>query len=179
MTDIWRLKVDVPDHDLVQRKGRAIRRTLGIPAIHNLRGALAGHAAGKAHKAALFTGLRSSPSLHGAAVHLRNQVWDGHPYDVLLIRRAPRPLDCAIQDGEWKRGGRQLYGDNAESAMKPSRDWLYKVVFGLDDDSSPLLRWHVGQERSGAPKLYQIEVIITPALGEWYELPDAWLKGRL
>jgi len=176
VVDIWRLKVDVPAHDLVQRKGRVVRRKLGIPAVHNLRGALAGHAAGKAHRAALEAGLWKSRHV---PLLFAPRLQSGQSFDVLLIRRAPRPLDCAIQVGAWKRGGRQLYGDNLGSSLKAARDWTAKRIFGLDGDSSPLLRWHVGQERSGAPKLYQIEIIIMPAPGEWYELPDMWLKGRL
>ena len=72
-----------------------------------------------------------------------------------------------------------LYGDNAESSVKATRDWAAKRVFGLDGDSSPLVRWHVGQERSARPKLYQISVLILPAAERWYELPDRWLCGKL
>jgi hypothetical protein len=111
--------------------------------------------------------------------HLRARLLAGERFDVLLGRRAPRPLDCAIQsETPWKDGGRGIYGDNLESAMKPTRDWAARRVFGLDGDSSPLIRWHVGQERSGKPKLYQISVLIVPAVGRWWELPDRWLRGE-
>lgn len=177
MSDSLSLVVEVPAHDLVSRKGRIVRRALGIPALHNLRGALAGSAVVKVHKAALDAGLWASPGRHWVDV-IKRRLLGGYLFDVLLIRRAPRPLDCAIQHGEWKDGGRGIYGDNLGSSLKAARDWTAKRVLGLDGDSSPLVRWHVGQERSGRPKLYQIAVLIVPATGQWYELPDRWLRDE-
>lgn len=184
---VWSLTVDIPASDLVRRKSKIVRRTLGIPALHNL-----GNSGGKAswtrhaalvklHKAALDAGLLGSIRARAGAGVIQAQLLGGQPFDVLLIRRAPRPLDCAIQRGEWKRGGRGIYGDNLGSSLKAGRDWTAKRVFGLDGDSSPLLRWHVGQEKSARPKLYQLSVVIVPA--EDCEccglpsLPARWLEG--
>lgn len=178
MSDSWSLTVDIPASDLVLRKRQYVRRTLGIPALHNLRGPWSQHHVVRVHQRLLDAELLVSDR-RGAADHLRRLLQLGDRFDVMLIRRAPRPLDCAVQEGDWKRGGRLLYGDNASSAMKLTRDWTAKRVFGLDGDSSPLIRWHVGQERSGKPKLYQISVLIVPAVGRWWELPDRWLKREL
>jgi hypothetical protein len=177
--DSWSLTVDIPASDLVRREGKIVRRTLGIPAVHNLRDWTLRNTLTKLHKAQLDAGLLTSPGKRWAADVLKRRLANGEHFDVLLIRRAPRPLDSAIHHGQWKHGGRMIYGDNASSAVKGGRDWTAKRVFGLDGDSSPLLRWHVGQERSGKAKLYQLSVLIAPAAERWYELPDRWLRGQL
>jgi hypothetical protein len=181
--DSWSLTVAVPASDLVRRKGRIVRRALGIPALHNLRGALAGSAVVKAHKAALDAGLLAEPMMRRVGGELKFRLRHGERFDVLLIRRAPRPLDCAIQgSGDWKQGRRDIYGDNLESSLKAARDWVAKRVLGLDGDSGPLIRWHAGQERSGRPRLHQIAILIRPAPAEiarCCELPVRWLRGEL
>jgi hypothetical protein len=179
--DSWSLTVEIPASDLVRRKGKFVRRAIGIPALHNLRGVFAGAAVVKAHKAALDAGLLAKWG-PGAANCISSRLRLGHRFDVLLIRRAPRPLDSAIQHGEWGDGGRMIYGDNAGSALKAARDWTAKRIFGLAGDSSPLLRWHVGQERSSKPRQYQLAILIRPAPAEiarCCELPVRWLMGEL
>jgi len=177
----WSLTVDVPADELVRlprRKGGGFtQRPLGIPALHNLRGPWTQHHVVKAHKALLDAGHLRHMSGHRAAAMCGARLRLGCRFDVLIIRRAPRPLDAAIQEGEWKRGGRQLYGDNASSADKAARDWTAKHVFGLEGDSSPLIRWHTGQERSARPKLYQLEIRIYLSPEDPFEVPRRWLKG--
>jgi hypothetical protein len=165
MADLWTLTVDIPDSKLVpvrrKRSSGFEQMSIGIPALHNVHSRTRRHAVKKVQQAALAGGLlaRGTRDLE----LITDRLPAGERFDVLIIRRAPRPLDWGIAHGEWKDGGRLLYGDNASSSTKPTRDWTAKRVFGLDDDSHPGIRWHVGQERSGQPKLYQLSVLIAPA----------------
>jgi hypothetical protein len=179
MIQSWSITVEVPADDLVRRKGKLVRRTLGIPAVHNLRDWRLRSALAKGHRAKLDAALLASPGLRSRAELIQQQLKAGVRWDVLLIRRAPRPVDCAVQEGEWSAGGRGIGGDNLGSSLKAARDWTANVVLGLAGDSSPLVRWGVGQERSYKPRLYQIAILVMPATGRWYELPDRWLRGEL
>lgn len=182
--DSWSLTVEIPPTVTIRRKRKGRRvyvETSAFPAIHNLRDWPLRNELVQLHKARLDAGLlatRQRPQRMWPWLRLRA----GERFDVLLIRRAPRPLDSAIQHGEWGKGGRMIYGDNAGSALKAGRDWTAKRVFGLTGDSSPLIRWHVGQEKSARPKLYQLAILIRPAPAEiarCCELPVRWLMGEL
>jgi hypothetical protein len=183
--DSWSLTVEIPPTVTIRRKRKGRRvyvETSAFPAIHNLRDWALRNELTQLHKAKLDAGLMAEPKLRYGALDLRGHHHLGHRFDVMLIRRAPRPLDSAIQHGEWGKGGRMIYGDNAGSALKAGRDWAAKRVFGLTGDSSPLLRWHVGQEKSARPKLYQLAILIRPAPAEiarCCELPVRWLMGEL
>jgi hypothetical protein len=183
--DSWSLTVEIPPTVTIRRKRKGRRvyvETSAFPAIHNLRDWALRNELTQLHKAALDAGLLAEPMMRRVGGELKFRLRRGERFDVLLIRRAPRPLDSAIQHGEWGKGGRMIYGDNASSAVKGGRDWTAKRVFGLTGDSSPLLRWHVGQEKSARPKLYQLAILIRPAPAEiarCCELPVRWLMGEL
>lgn len=185
MADSWGLTVDIPATIPIRRKRKGVMRTIetaAFPAIHNLRDWALRNELVKLHKAKLDARLLASPGKRCMADFIRRRLANGETFDAMIIRRAPRPLDCAIQHGDWKAGGRMIYGDNAGSALKAARDWTAKRVFGLDGDSSPLVRWHVGQRCSGKPRLYQLVILIRPAPAEiarCCELPVRWLMGEL
>jgi len=178
MSISWSLTVEVPEDELVRdKRGGIIRRPLSIPALHNTRDWKRCSAVTRAHKAALDAAQAELLVARNQGWHtrqIRQHLAAGEALDVLLIRRAPRPLDCAVQ-----RDGRGIYGDNLGSSLKPTRDWVAKRVLRLEGDSSPLVRWHCGQERSDRPRQHQIVILIVPALATWWELPDRWLRGEI
>jgi hypothetical protein len=179
---IWSLTVEVPPTVSIQRKrkGRVVTiETAAFPAIHNLRDWRLRSQLTKLHKRLLDEALLHKRLLGWIARQLMAEVKIGRRYDVMLIRRAPRPLVGAVQQGDWGGGGGFIGGDNAGSSLKAARDWAAKRVFGLAGDSSPLVRWSVGQERSALPRQYQLVVAVVPAMRHWWELPDLWLRGAL